>query len=57
MPLHTKTVTVTDGEQEPFEARLQKALSGLDVKHVSYSISTIADTDTIIKSALIIHDA
>ena len=56
MALHAKTVTVTDGEQEPFEARLQKALSGLDVKHVSYSISAIADTNTTIKSALIIHD-
>ena len=56
MTLHAKTVTVTDGEQEPFEARLQKALSGLDVKHVSYSISAIADTNTTIKSALIIHD-
>ena len=57
MALHAKTVTVIDGEQEPFEAKLQKALSGLDIKHVSYSLSTIADTDTIIKSALIIHDA
>ena len=57
MALHTKTVTVTDGEQEPFEARLLKALSGLDVKHVSYSIlAAIADTNTTIKSALIIHD-
>ena len=54
MALHTKTVTVTDGEQEPFEARLQKALSGLDVKHVSYSISAIADTNTTIKSAVVI---
>ena len=56
MALHAKTVTVTDGEQEPFEARLQKALSGLDVKHVSYSISVMVDTNTHIKSALIIHD-
>ncbi len=56
MPLHAKTVTVIDGEQEPFEARLQKALSGLDVKHVSYSISVMAETNTTIKSALIIHD-
>ena len=56
MALHAKTVTVIDGEQEPFEARLQKALSGLDVKHVSYSISVIADTSTTIRSTLIIHN-
>lgn len=56
MTLRVKIVTVTAVEHESFETKLEKALSGLNVKYVSYSISTIADNIDTIKSALIIHD-
>ena len=54
--LRVKTVTVQHDEQEPFDAQLAKAILGMNVKDIKYSIS-INDGNIQVKSALILYEA
>ena len=53
--LRVKTVTVQHDEQEPFDAQLAKAILGMNVKDIKYSISI--NDDIQVKSALILYEA
>ena len=53
--LRVKTVTVQHNEQEPFDAQLSKAIQGMNVKDIKYSLST--NNGILIQSALILYEA
>ncbi len=53
--LRVKTVTVQHDEQEPFDAQLGKAIQGMNVKDIKYSISM--DGNIQVQSALILYEA
>ncbi len=53
--LRVKTVTVAAKDQEPFDAQLQKAIQGMDVRDIKYSFTIIGDTE--VRSALILYNA
>ena len=57
--LHVKSIIVHQKEQEPFDAQLRKAIQGLNVKDIKYSI-TLDNTSVgdylIFQSALILYE-
>lgn len=52
--LRVKTITVRSDAQEPFDAQINKAISGLNVKSISYAYA-VGEIE--IRTALILYEA